>query len=323
MTDPPTIYIVVPCFNEEEVIDEAARRLRDKVTAMAQQGIVGTGSRILFVDDGSRDATWHCIEQLRRNDGMFAGLKLSRNQGHQNALLAGLMHAKERADAVISIDADLQDDVEVLSEFVDAFRAGSDIVYGVRSSRKTDTVSKRSGAGLFYRLMKSLGAEITPHHADYRLMSRRALEALADFPERNLFLRGLIPLIGFSSSTVYYERLERFAGQSKYPLRKMISFAINGITSFSVAPLRVISGIGVIVFIVSVLALIYTLISGALGRNVSGWASIIWSVWILGGVQIVCIGVIGEYLGKVYTETKRRPLYVIEAVLDDPAGGRA
>lgn len=316
MTEQKILYIVVPCYNEEEVLPETSRRLKEKMTALLSAGKIAEGSRVLFVDDGSRDATWRLISELHESDALFAGVKLSRNRGHQNALLAGLMTAKERADVTISMDADLQDDIDAVDAMLEKYAEGCDIVYGVRSSRKKDTFFKRVTAQGFYRLQRRMGAESVYNHADYRLMSRRALDALAKFREKNLFLRGIVPLLGFRTDTVYYERGERFAGESKYPLRKMLSFAIDGITSFSVKPLRLITLLGFLMFFAAIVMATVFIVQWALGMTVVGWASLICSLWGIGGVIMLSLGVIGEYLGKIYVEVKDRPYFVIESVLD-------
>lgn len=306
------VYLVVPCYNEEEVLPETVKRLTAKLEEMIADGKADKESRILFVDDGSRDSTWELIEKYTEESVLVGGLKLSRNRGHQNALLAGLMCAKEHCDCAISLDADLQDDIGVLDSFVDKFLEGCQVVYGVRSSRKSDTAFKRSTAQSYYKFMKALGVEIVYDHADYRLMGKQALEALSQYKEVNLFLRGIVPLIGFRTDYVYYERHERFAGKSKYPLGKMIRFALDGITSFSVKPLRIISNIGIIICGLSVIGLIYALISFAIGSSVAGWTSLICSIWFLGGLQMLCIGIVGVYVGKIYSETKQRPRFIIE-----------
>ena len=310
------LYIVVPCYNEEEVLPETARRLGEKLRALMAAGKIGSRSRVLFVNDGSRDRTWEVIGELRQQDGLFCGADLSRNRGHQNALLAGLMTAKERADMVISMDADLQDDVDAVDAMVDKYLDGADIVYGVRSSRKKDSFFKRTTAEAFYRLMNLLGAETVFNHADYRLMSRRALEGLAQFTEVNLFLRGIVPMIGYRTDTVAYERGERYAGRSKYPLKKMIAFALEGITSLSVKPLRMITGLGFLVFLASLAMIGYNIARWATGNTVTGWASLACSVWLIGGLILLALGVIGEYLGKLYMESKGRPRFLIREVLD-------
>ena len=311
------LYIVVPCYNEEEVLPETSRRLREKLEALMAAGTISRDSRVLFVNDGSKDRTWQLIEELHESCPLFSGVDLSRNRGHQNALLAGLMTAKERCDMAISMDADLQDDIDAVDAMVEQYYAGCDIVYGVRSSRKKDTFFKRFTAEGFYRLMNSMGAETVFNHADYRLMSRRALEGLAEFKEVNLFLRGIVPMIGYRTATVEYERGERFAGESKYPLKKMLSFAMEGITSLSVKPIRMITGLGFLVFLVSIAMLIYSIVRWAMGETILGWASLICSVWAIGGLILLSLGIIGEYIGKVYLETKERPRFLIRDVLDD------
>lgn len=310
-----TVYFVIPCYNEQEVLPETSKRLLAKLDSLVERCMISPDSRIVFVNDGSRDDTYKIISELHAEDERFCGIKLSRNQGHQNALLAGLMTVKDKCDAAISLDADLQDDIDVIDQFVEKFNEGCDVVYGVRSSRKTDTVFKRSTALGFYKLMKFLGVEVVYNHADYRLMSARALEALSDFKEVNLFLRGIVPLVGFKSATVEYERHERFAGESKYPLKKMMAFAIDGITSFSVKPIRMVFSLGVIIFLCSIAVLIYSLIRWAFGQTVTGWTTLIISIWALGGIQLLSLGLIGEYIGKIYKEVKARPKYIIEETL--------
>ena len=317
------LYIVVPCYNEEEVLPETARRLKEKMEHLIAAGRISEESRVLFVNDGSRDKTWSMIEGLHRADRRFSGVNLTRNRGHQNALLAGLMTAKDRADVVISMDADLQDDIDAVDAMVEQYYAGCDIVYGVRSSREKDTFFKRFTAEGFYRVMNFLGAETVFNHADYRLMSRRALEGLAQFREVNLFLRGIVPMIGYRTGTVEYERGERFAGESKYPLKKMLSFAMEGITSLSVKPIRYITGLGFLIFAVSILMLIYSIVRWATGATIIGWASVICSVWAIGGLILLSLGVIGEYIGKIYLETKGRPRFLLREVLEDAHGEKA
>ncbi len=306
------LCIVVPCYNEEEVLNETASRLKLKYEALISGGQISDSSRIVFVDDGSKDKTWEIISALHEKDSCFEGIKLSRNRGHQNALLAGLMTVKDSFDAVISMDADLQDDINAVDKMVESCKKGNDIVYGVRSSRKKDSVFKRSTAHLFYKVMKWMGAETVYNHADYRLMSRRALDALQDFEEVNLFLRGMIPLIGFKSDTVYYERGERFAGESKYPFRKMLHFAFEGITSLSIRPIDLIIRLGLLLSVFGIAILIYALVQHFLGQTTAGWTSLMASIWVLGGLQLLAIGVIGKYIGKIYLETKHRPRYIIE-----------
>ncbi len=311
------IYIVVPCYNEEEVLPETTRQLMPLLEDLMVQGKISRKSRILYVNDGSKDGTWQIISRLYREHEMVSGVNLSRNRGHQNAVLAGLMYAKEYCDAAITMDADLQDDINAINEMVDKFRGGMDVVYGVRSSRRTDTFFKKFTAEGFYRLMEWMGVDIIFNHADYRLMSRRVLHQLEDYREVNLFLRGIVPLIGYPSDQVYYERQERFAGESKYPLRKMLSFAFDGITSFSIKPIRFILSLGTLIFIVSIAILIYSVIRHIIGATVLGWSSLMVSIWALGGLQLLAIGVIGEYIGKIYLETKGRPRFAVQDVLDD------
>lgn len=309
---PQLLTIVVPCYNEEDVLPETVRRLSQVLSGLMKEQLISAESRMLFVDDGSRDRTWELIEQFHQTNPYVTGLKLAKNAGHQNALLAGLTAAKTASDCVISIDADLQDDVDVMREFVIQFLAGYDVVYGVRQSRSADTWLKRTTAQGFYRLMHAMGVNIRYNHADYRLMSKRALEALGRFQEVNLFLRGIVPLIGFPSTEVYYNRHERFAGESKYPLKKMLAFAFEGITSFSVTPIRFVTLTGFAIFALSLLAFVYAIAGKLWGTTVSGWTSLILSIWFIGGVQLLALGLIGEYIGKVYKEVKRRPLYVVE-----------
>ena len=312
-----TLYIVVPCYNEEEVLPETSKRLKVKLEQLMEAGKISPASRVMFVNDGSKDKTWALISQLHEESPLFCGVDLTRNRGHQNALLAGLMTARDRADMVISMDADLQDDIDAVDAMVDKYLDGVDIVYGVRSSRKTDTFFKRTTAEAFYRLMSAMGADTVFNHADYRLMSRRALDGLAGFKEVNLFLRGIVPMIGYRTDTVEYERGERFAGESKYPLKKMLAFALEGITSLSVKPLRMITALGFLVFAVSVVMIVYNIVRWAVGATVTGWASLSCSVWLIGGLILLALGVIGEYMGKVYMEVKERPRFLIRKVLED------
>ncbi|MCD8004531.1 MAG: glycosyltransferase family 2 protein [Oscillospiraceae bacterium] len=312
-----TLYIVVPCYNEEEVLPETAKRLKEKMRALLERREISPQSRVLLVNDGSKDGTWGIIEGLHREDSLFSGADLSRNRGHQNALLAGLMVAMERCDAAVSMDADLQDDINAVDAMLEKYRQGCDVVYGVRSSRKTDSFFKRFTAEGFYRLMNAMGAESVFNHADYRLLSRRALEGLSQFKEVNLFLRGIVPLVGYTSATVEYSRGERFAGESKYPLKKMLSVAAEGITSMSVRPIRYVSLLGLLIFLVSLGILIYSIIQWAGGRTVMGWASIMCSIWAVGGLILLSLGVIGEYVGKIYLETKGRPRYILRQLLED------
>lgn len=306
------LCMVIPCYNEEEVLRETALRLAAKYDKLISEGLISNDSRIVFVDDGSKDDTWEIITELHGKSACFDGLKLSRNRGHQNALLAGLMTVKDKFDAVISMDADLQDDINAIDKMIESYSDGNDIVYGVRSNRKKDSWFKRTTAQCFYKVMKWMGAETVYNHADFRLMSRRALDALAEFSEVNLFLRGMVPLIGFKSDTVYYERSKRFAGKSKYPFRKMLSFAFEGITSLSIRPIDLIIRLGILLCAVGVGILIYALVQHFLGHTTAGWTSLMASIWTLGGIQLSAIGVIGKYIGKMYLETKHRPRYIIE-----------
>lgn len=316
MTGNDILYLVIPCYNEEEVLHETAKQLLEKMNSMFERNMISRESRIMFVNDGSKDRTWEIIEELHAANPIYSGVKLSRNKGHQNALLAGLMTAREKADMTISLDADLQDDVNVIDQMVEKYYEGNDVVYGVRSARKTDTFFKKFTAQGFYKLMQAMGVDIVYNHADYRLMSRRALEGLSQFKEVNLFLRGIVPLIGYKSDVVTYERHERFAGESKYPLKKMLSFATDGITSFSIKPIRLITTCGFLIFMISLLMLAYFLVVHFMGRTVAGWTSTIVSIWAIGGLQLLAIGIVGEYIGKIYLETKERPKYLIEKVLD-------
>ena len=311
------LYIVVPCYKEEAVLPETSRRLREKLETLIKQGKIDRDSRILFVNDGSKDRTWPLIEQYHKEaPEIFSGINLSRNRGHQNALLAGLSTAVTRADMVISMDADLQDDINAVDAMIDEYHNGYDVVYGVRSKRETDTFFKRFTAEGFYKIMQALGVDIVFNHADYRLMSRRALEGLMQFSEVNLFLRGIVPQIGYPSTTVTYARAERFAGESKYPLKKMIAFAADGITSFSVKPIRLVFFAGVFIFLCSLIMLVYAIVTKAAGKSTSGWSSLMASIWMLGGIQLLGLGIVGEYIGKIYNETKRRPRFIIEQILD-------
>ena len=309
------LYLVIPCYNEEEVLPITQKALKEKMDNLIKNKKISKDSKVMFVNDGSKDKTWELIEEYHKEDPLFVGVKLSRNKGHQNALLAGLMTAKKYADITISMDADLQDDINVIDKMIAENNAGSEIVYGVRSSRKKDSWFKRFTAESFYKLMHAMGVEVVFNHADCRLMSKRALDELEHFEEANLFLRGLIPLLGFKTSIATYERNERAAGESKYPLKKMISFAWDGITSFSVKPLKMITTLGFIMLFISVVMIIYTIIVKILGNTVDGWAFIMLSIWFIGGVQLVSVGLIGEYIGKIYNETKHRPRYIIEKEL--------
>lgn len=313
--DKKILYLVVPCYNEQEVLYETTKRLTEKMNGLINQEVVSSESKILYVNDGSKDGTWKIIKELHATNSLIQGLNLARNRGHQNALLAGLMTAKEYADIVISMDADLQDDINVVDEFVKKYYEGNDIVYGVRNSRKKDTFFKKFTAQGFYKLMLLMGVDLVYNHADYRLMSKRSLENLEDFKEVNLFLRGIVPQIGYKSAIVEYERNERFAGESKYPLKKMLSFAMDGITSFSVKPIRMITTVGVLIFITSILMAIWSVIQHFRGVTIQGWTSTIVSIWAIGGLQILAIGIVGEYIGKIYMETKSRPRFIIEKYL--------
>lgn len=311
------LYLVIPCYNEEEVLSETARRLKEKLSQLVDDGKADAGSHIVFVNDGSKDRTWEIIRALHEEDAVFSGINLSRNMGHQNALLAGLMTVKDHADVTISMDADLQDDVDAIDEMLDKYLNGTDIVYGVRSSRAKDTFFKKVTAEGFYKLMNAMGANTVFNHADYRLMSRRALEGLAEFHEVNLFLRGMVPMIGYTSDVVYYERGERFAGESKYPFGKMLSFAIEGITSLSIKPIRLITFLGFFIFLVSIGILIYSLVRHFTGATIVGWTTLMVSVWAIGGLILLSLGVVGEYIGKIYLETKSRPRFLIEQFLHE------
>ena len=307
----PVLYIVIPCYNEEAVLPITAPLFLGKLRELWEAGKISPESRVLFVNDGSRDRTWEIITALAAEDPHYLGISQSRNRGHQNAVLAGLMEAKDRCDITISIDCDGQDDINAMDRMVEAYLEGCDVVYGVRSSRETDTAFKRTTAQGFYKLMNAMGAEVVYNHADYRLLSRRALEALAEFKEVNLFLRGMVPLVGFRSTTVEYARAERLAGESHYPLSKMLSLAVSGITSLSVRPLRLITGFGVFVALVSFIGVIWALVRFLTGHTVTGWASTTCIVCFVSGVQLISLGVIGEYIGKIYMETKARPRYII------------
>ena len=309
--------MVIPCYNEQEVLPETSKRLKEKLSTLVKAGKIDPESRIIFVNDGSKDRTWEIIRRLHEEDPVFGGVNLSRNRGHQNALLAGLMTVKDHADMAISMDADLQDDINAIDEMVEKYLNGIDIVYGVRSSRAKDTFFKKATAEGFYKLMNTMGVNTVFNHADYRLMSKRALEGLAEFREVNLFLRGIVPMIGFSTDVVYYERGERFAGESKYPLGKMLSFAIEGITSLSTKPIRMITFLGFFIFLVSIGILIYSLVRHFMGATIVGWTTLMVSVWAIGGLILLSLGVVGEYIGKIYLETKARPRFLIEEFLND------
>ncbi len=311
------LYLVIPCYNEQEVLPEASKQMLEKMNSLIGKGKISDKSKIVLVNDGSKDRTWEIIEELHSENPMFQGVKLSRNRGHQNALLAGLMTVKDYCDITISLDADLQDDINAIDEMVDKYLDGCDIVYGVRSARKTDTFFKKTTAEGFYKVMKSMGVDIVFNHADYRLMSKRALDGLEEFEEVNLFLRGIVPMIGYKSGEVTYARKERFAGESKYPLKKMLAFAFEGITSLSIKPIRLITTTGFIIFGISIAMLIYFLIRHFTGATIAGWTSTIVSIWAIGGLQLLAIGIIGEYIGKIYLESKHRPKFIIDKYLKD------
>ena len=318
MSTPEILYMVVPCYNEEEVLHETAKRLKEKYQSLIERKLISEKSRVVFVNDGSKDKTWQIIQELHQEDpAFFSGVNLAHNAGHQNAVLAGLMTVKELCDMAITMDADLQDDINTIDAMVEKYYEGNQVVYGVRSARDTDTFFKRFTAEGFYKFMKVMGADVVYNHADFRLMSKRVLAELANFKEVNLFLRGMVPLIGFQSCSVYYERAERFAGESKYPLKKMLAFAINGITSFSTKPLKLITAIGMIMFLVSAAAFIWAFIVKIIGHSELGWSSTMCSIWLIGGLQLLALGVIGEYIGKIYEEVKDRPRYIIAEVLND------
>lgn len=315
-TNGTILYIVVPCYNEEEMLRITSEKLGEKLRTLKNAGKISDDSRIVYVDDGSRDKTWNIIEEMHHNNKVFNGVKLSRNEGHQNALLAGLDYARNHADMIVSMDADLQDDIDAVDAMIDKYHEGAEIVYGVRNDRSTDSAFKRGTAQLFYKMMKIMGAEIVYNHADFRLMSKRAVDELMNFKEVNLFLRGIVPLIGFKTDIVEYERHERIAGESKYPLKKMLSFAIDGVTSFSIKPINMIITAGFVCFLISVGMLIYSCIRHFTGDTVSGWTSLMTSIWALGGLQVVSIGVVGKYIGKVYLEVKERPRYIVDKYLE-------
>ena len=311
MRKQPVLYIVIPCYNEEKVLPITSGMFLEKINTLAAAGKISPESRVLFVNDGSKDNTWNIITELAAKDEHYIGISQSRNRGHQNAVLAGLMEAKDKCDITISIDCDGQDDINAMDEMVDAYRDGCEVVYGVRSRRDTDTFFKRFTAEGFYHLMNFLGADIVFNHADYRLISSRVLQEFANFKEVNIFLRGMVPLVGFKSTSVYYERHERLAGESHYPLKKMLALAFDGITSLSVKPIRFITGLGLIFSVLSFIGVLWAIVASILGRTVVGWASTMCIVCFMGGIQLLCLGVIGEYIGKIYLETKARPRYII------------
>ncbi|MBE6858050.1 MAG: glycosyltransferase family 2 protein [Ruminococcus sp.] len=318
MEKPEILYMVVPCYNEEEVLRETAKRLEEKYRSLIDRMLISPKSRVVFVNDGSKDSTWEIIQELHNESPqLFSGINLSRNSGHQNAVLAGLMTVRDICDMAITMDADLQDDINAIDEMVQKYYEGNQVVYGVRSERKTDTFFKKFTAEGFYKFMKVMGADVVYNHADFRLMSKRVLCELANYKEVNLFLRGMVPLIGFKSCNVYYERAERFAGESKYPLKKMLAFAINGITSFSTKPLKMITTLGIVTSMLSILAFIWAFIAKFAGFAELGWSSTICSIWLIGGLQLFCLGIIGEYVGKIYAEVKQRPRFIVADFLND------
>ena len=311
------LYLAIPCYNEEEVLRDSAQKLLDKYDSMMGAGKISYDSKIVFIDDGSKDKTWQIISELHKENSIFQGIKLSCNRGHQNALLCGLMTLKDKADAVISIDADLQDDINVFDEMVKKYENGCEVVYGVRAKRETDTFFKKFTAEAFYKILQTMGAKVIFNHADFRLMSRKALQTFSLYKETNIFHRGMIPLIGYKYDIVSYDRSERIAGESKYPLKKMLALAWEGITSLSIQPIRLITWLGMAVFGVSFIMIIYSLISYFTGNTVSGWASTLCSIWAIGGLQLLAIGVIGEYIGKIYLATKKTPRFIVEEFLED------
>lgn len=313
------LYVVIPCYNEEEVLPETTKRLKEKLSKLIKNKVISEKSRVMYVNDGSKDKTWSLIKDINSKEELFTGITLSRNRGHQNALVAGLLTAKEYADVVISMDADLQDDINAIDEMLTKYHEGCEIVYGVRSSRDKDTFFKKFTAEGFYKFMKIMGVDIVFNHADYRLTSKRVLNEFSNYHEVNLFLRGIFPLIGFKTDIVYYKRAERFAGESKYPLKKMLNFAWDGITSFSVKPLRMICSLGFIILFISIIIMIYSLVQKCIGNTVDGWTFINISIWFIGGIQMISIGVIGEYVGKIYNETKARPRFIISENLIEKA----
>lgn len=313
----PILYVIIPCYNEEKVLPITAPLFLEQLMLMQSKDLISSESKIMFVNDGSKDSTWDIIKELAAENKSYIGIAQSRNRGHQNAVLAGLMEAKDRCDITISIDCDGQDDISVMTQMVEEYLSGSEVVYGVRNSRKTDTIFKKTTAEGFYKFLNAMGAEVVFNHADYRLVSARVLQEFANFKEVNLFLRGMFPLVGFKSSAVYYERKERFAGESHYPLRKMIALAIDGITSLSVKPLRLISALGIIMSVVSFAGLVWAVLSKFLGFAVTGWASVVAAICLLSSIQLICIGIIGEYIGKIYMEVKSRPRYIISERTQD------
>ena len=318
MTKEKTLYMVVPCYNEEAVLHETAKRLKEKYISLIERELISKESRVVFVNDGSKDKTWDIICELHTADPQFfSGINLARNSGHQNAVLAGLMTVRDICSMAITMDADLQDDINTIDAMVEKYHEGNHVVYGVRSARKTDTFFKKFTAEGFYKFMKIMGADVVYNHADFRLMSSRVLKELSNYKEVNLFLRGLVPLIGFQSCNVYYERAERFAGESKYPLKKMLSFAINGITSFSTKPLKLITTVGFLMSIISVIAIIWAFAVKIAGHSELGWSSTMCAIWFIGGLQLLALGIIGEYVGKIYAEVKQRPRFIVADFLNE------
>ena len=311
------LYLVIPCYNEEEVLPETTKRLEKKLGDLIKKKVISEKSKVMYVNDGSKDKTWELIKNINKDNTMFTGICLSRNRGHQNALVAGLLTAKEYADVVISMDADLQDDINAIDEMLKKYYDGCEIVYGVRSARKTDTFFKRVTAEGFYKFMQMMGVDVVYNHADYRLTSKKVLNNFQDYKEVNLFLRGIFPLIGYKSDKVYYERAERFAGESKYPLKKMLNFAWDGITSFSVKPLRLICTLGFVILFISIIIMIYSLVRKLTGNTIDGWTFLNISIWFIGGLQMISLGIIGEYVGKMYNETKARPRFIVAENLED------
>ena len=311
------LYMVIPCYNEEEVLPETTKRLEKKLGDLIKKKVISEKSKVMYVNDGSKDKTWELIKKINKDNSMFTGICLSRNRGHQNALVAGLLTAKEYADVVISMDADLQDDINAIDEMLEKYYDGCDIVYGVRSARKTDTFFKKVTAEGFYKFMQMMGVDVVYNHADYRLTSKKVLNNFQNYKEVNLFLRGIFPLIGYKSDKVYYERAERFAGESKYPLKKMLNFAWDGITSFSVKPLRLICTLGFVILFISIIIMIYSLVRKLTGNTIDGWTFLNISIWFIGGLQMISLGIIGEYVGKMYNETKARPRFIVAENLED------
>ena len=312
----PILYLVIPCYNEEEALPVTAEKLHEKLTAMIGEGLIRPESRMVFVNDGSKDKTWEVIEELHRTDPLVQGIRLSRNRGHQNALLAGMMTVRNSCDCIIALEADLQDDINAMDEMIERYMKGCEIVYGVRSDRESDTAFKRGTAQGYYKMMARLGADLVYNHADYRLMSALALDALSEYGEVNLFLRGIVPMLGYKTGKVYYARAPRMQGESKYPLSKMLSFAFEGLTSLSIKPIRMITSLGVGIFFASIIMLIYIIVRFFMGMTVAGWPFLAVSVWGIGGLLLLSIGIVGEYIGRIYLETKHRPRYRVETYLE-------